>query len=120
MLDFALVKEALHERGLILSVLAPHLARPVPFLYPLTKRFLERPYVGSASPSTTPCPSPVATAAASRSAATRAAGARRGRRPARKIDAFVGSIRYYDQARSTTRSTSPTSCGRRPTTARTP
>ncbi len=47
MLDFALVKEALHERGLILSVLAPHLARPVPFLYPLTKPFVERPYVGA-------------------------------------------------------------------------
>lgn len=70
MLDFALVKEALHERGLILSVLAPHLARPVPFLYPLTKRFVERPYVGSASPFTTPCPSPAATAAASRSTST--------------------------------------------------
>ena len=37
MLDFGLVKEALHERGLLLSELAPHLARPVPFLYPLTK-----------------------------------------------------------------------------------
>ena len=47
MLDFGLVKEALHERGLILSVLAPHLARPVPFLYPLHKPFLERPYIGA-------------------------------------------------------------------------
>ncbi|MFP5313749.1 MAG: FAD-dependent oxidoreductase, partial [Actinomycetes bacterium] len=37
MLDFALVKEALQERGLLLSEIAPHLARPVPFLYPLTK-----------------------------------------------------------------------------------
>jgi len=47
MLDFALVKEALKERGLHLSRLAPHLARPVPFLYPLTSRGWERPYVGS-------------------------------------------------------------------------
>ena len=47
MLDFALVKEALKERGLHLAVLAPHLARPVPFLYPLTGRGWERPYVGS-------------------------------------------------------------------------
>src|SRR6476646_5617519 len=47
MLDFALVKEALHERGLMLSVLAPHLARPVPFLYPLTHHVWERGYVGS-------------------------------------------------------------------------
>ena len=35
MLDFALVKEALKERGLHLQRLAPHLARPVSFLYPL-------------------------------------------------------------------------------------
>src|SRR6186997_2898328 len=35
MLDFGLVREALQERGLILSRLAPHLARPVSFLYPL-------------------------------------------------------------------------------------
>jgi len=47
MLDFALVKEALKERGLHLQRLAPHLARPVPFLYPLTHRGWERPYVGA-------------------------------------------------------------------------
>ena len=47
MLDFALVKEALHERGLHLNVLAPHLARPVSFLYPLAHRGWERPYVGA-------------------------------------------------------------------------
>ena len=35
MLDFGLVKEALEERGLLLTRLAPHLVRPVPFLYPL-------------------------------------------------------------------------------------
>lgn len=47
MLDFALVKEALHERGLHLHRLAPHLARPISFLYPLTHRVWERPYVGA-------------------------------------------------------------------------
>jgi glycerol-3-phosphate dehydrogenase len=47
MLDFGLVREALRERGLILSRLAPHLVRPVPFLYPLQHRGWERPYVGS-------------------------------------------------------------------------
>src|SRR3954452_24703814 len=31
MLDFGLVREALHERGLLLTRLAPHLVRPVPF-----------------------------------------------------------------------------------------
>ena len=46
MLDFALVREALHERGLLLQHLAPHLVRPVPFLYPLHHTW-ERPYVGA-------------------------------------------------------------------------
>src|SRR6476646_4712668 len=47
MLDFGLVREALHERGLLLTRLAPHLVRPVPFLYPLTHHVWERAYVGS-------------------------------------------------------------------------
>jgi glycerol-3-phosphate dehydrogenase len=47
MLDFTLVREALTERGLLLTRLAPHLVRPVPFLYPLTHRVWERAYVGS-------------------------------------------------------------------------
>ncbi len=46
-LDFGLVREALRERSLILNHLAPHLARPVPFLYPLRHRVWERGYVGS-------------------------------------------------------------------------
>jgi glycerol-3-phosphate dehydrogenase len=46
MMDFALVREALHERGLLLDRLAPHLVHPVRFLYPLTKHW-ERPYVGA-------------------------------------------------------------------------
>ncbi|GAA2520471.1 glycerol-3-phosphate dehydrogenase/oxidase [Pilimelia columellifera] len=37
-LEFGLVHEALTERGLLLSRLAPHLVRPVPFLVPLTGR----------------------------------------------------------------------------------
>jgi glycerol-3-phosphate dehydrogenase len=45
MFDFGLVREGLEERGLLLTRLAPHLVRPVPFLYPL-RRTLERPYVG--------------------------------------------------------------------------
>ncbi|GAA2611710.1 glycerol-3-phosphate dehydrogenase/oxidase [Actinomadura fulvescens] len=47
MMDFALVHEALRERGLMVQRLAPHLVRPVPFLYPLTHRVWERPYVGA-------------------------------------------------------------------------
>jgi glycerol-3-phosphate dehydrogenase len=47
MLDFGLVGEALRERDLMIKRLAPHLVRPVPFLYPLEHRFWERAYVGS-------------------------------------------------------------------------
>src|SRR3954452_14446064 len=46
MFDFGLVREALEERGLLLTRLAPHLVRPVPLLYPL-HRAIERPYVGA-------------------------------------------------------------------------
>ncbi|GAB5078044.1 glycerol-3-phosphate dehydrogenase/oxidase [Arthrobacter sp. AD-310] len=96
MLDFALVKEALQERGLLLSELAPHLARPVPFLYPLTKPFIERPYVGAGI--------------ALYDALSISSGHSRGvpfhkhltkrgmlrAAPSLKNDAFVGAIRYYD------------------------
>ena len=47
MLDFRLVHEALQERGLLLQRLAPHLVKPVPFLYPLQHRWWERLYAGA-------------------------------------------------------------------------
>lgn len=47
MLDFGLVAEALAERGLIADKLAPHLVRPVPFIYPLHHRGWERIYLGA-------------------------------------------------------------------------
>ncbi|MGQ4511861.1 FAD-dependent oxidoreductase [Streptomyces sp. DW26H14] len=47
MLDFGLVREALKERGLLLQKLAPHLVKPVPFLYPLQHKGWERLYAGS-------------------------------------------------------------------------
>lgn len=46
-LDFRLVREALIERGLLLQRIAPHLVKPVRFLYPLKKRVIERAYVGA-------------------------------------------------------------------------
>jgi len=46
-LDFRLVREALRERTLLLETLAPHLVHPLPFLYPLSHRVWERPYVGA-------------------------------------------------------------------------
>jgi glycerol-3-phosphate dehydrogenase len=42
MLDFGLVHEALQERRLLLNTIAPHLVRPVPFMYPLSKPAWER------------------------------------------------------------------------------
>ena len=46
-LDFRLVREALIERGLLLQRIAPHLVKPVRFLYPLTKPIIERVYIGA-------------------------------------------------------------------------
>jgi glycerol-3-phosphate dehydrogenase len=43
--NFALVFEALKERKLVLNTLCPHLAHPVPFIYPL-QRVIDRGYVG--------------------------------------------------------------------------
>ena len=47
MLDFKLVREALSERRLLLTRLAPHLVRPVEFMLPLRHRGWERPYLGA-------------------------------------------------------------------------
>ena len=47
MLDFKLVHEALRERRLLLTRLAPHLVRPVEFMFPLKHRGWERPYLGA-------------------------------------------------------------------------
>jgi glycerol-3-phosphate dehydrogenase len=46
-LDFRLVREALKERGLLLQRIAPHLVKPVRFLYPLNHRIWERIYIGA-------------------------------------------------------------------------
>jgi glycerol-3-phosphate dehydrogenase len=45
--DFKLVREALHERELMVSTLSPHLVKPVGFLYPLHEKLKERTYVGA-------------------------------------------------------------------------
>jgi glycerol-3-phosphate dehydrogenase len=96
MLDFALVREALKERGLLLERLAPHLVKPVPFLYPLQHKGWERLYAGSG--------------VALYDGMSMARGHGRGlpthrhlsRRhalrvaPALKKDALVGALQYYD------------------------
>jgi glycerol-3-phosphate dehydrogenase len=93
MLDFALVREALRERGLILQRLAPHLARPVPFLYPLKHRVWERLYAGTGVQlydlmATTHGGLP-RHRNLSRTRALRAC-------PALKKNALVGALQYYD------------------------
>ena len=45
--EFALVHEALTERGLLMDRISPHLVRPVPFLFPVTRKGWERRYVGA-------------------------------------------------------------------------
>ena len=45
--DFKLVREALQERELMVSSLAPHLVKPLAFLYPLHEKVRERTYVGA-------------------------------------------------------------------------
>ena len=45
--DFALVREALHERGLLARTVSPHLVRTVSFMIPLTRRFWQRIYYGA-------------------------------------------------------------------------
>ena len=45
--DFKLVREALHERELMVASLAPHLVKPLAFLYPLHEKVRERTYVGA-------------------------------------------------------------------------
>ncbi|HMG29650.1 MAG TPA: glycerol-3-phosphate dehydrogenase/oxidase [Jiangellaceae bacterium] len=91
-LDLGLVREALRERELMLTRLAPHLVRPVPFLYPLTHRAWERPYVGAGL-------TLYDTLGGARSLPrhrhlTRGAALRLC--PALRGDALVGAVRYYD------------------------
>ena len=96
MLDFALVQEALKERGLLLQRIAPHLVKPVPFLYPLTKRFIERPYVGAGI---FLYDTLGMTSGNSRGVPMQKHLSRRGTlraAPSLKDDAMIGSIRYYD------------------------
>jgi glycerol-3-phosphate dehydrogenase len=45
--NFALVREALTERGLLMQRIAPHLIRPVSFLFPFNHYGWERAYVGA-------------------------------------------------------------------------
>ncbi|WP_051267115.1 glycerol-3-phosphate dehydrogenase/oxidase [Nakamurella lactea] len=92
MFEFGLVREALRERDLMLTKICPHLAKPVSFLYPLSKPLIERPYVAAGLIL-------YDTMGGARSVPrhkhlTRAGALRMV--PALKKDALVGGIRYYD------------------------
>lgn len=96
MFDFGLVAEALAERSLLIEKLAPHLVKPVPFLYPLTRRVWERFYVGSGL---TLYDSMSILARRSRGLPAHRHLTRRGARrlmPALKSDALIGALQYYD------------------------
>src|SRR5947209_4242477 len=91
-MDFQLVREALRERDLMLTRIAPHLVRPVSFLYPLTHYGWERLYVGAGLVL-------YDALGGSRALPRHRHLSRRGARaiaPALKRSALVGGVRYYD------------------------
>ena len=92
MLDFGLVREALTERGLLLTRLAPHLVRPVPFLWPLTHRLWERPYVGAGLLLYDTMGGQRAVPRSRHLSRTRALELA----PALRPDALVGGVQFYD------------------------
>ncbi|MGV0813141.1 glycerol-3-phosphate dehydrogenase/oxidase [Mycolicibacterium boenickei] len=91
-LEFGLVREALYERELSLTTLAPHLVKPLPFLFPLTNRWWERPYVAAGIflyDQLGGAKSVPAQKHLTKSGALRLA-------PGLKRSSLIGGIRYYD------------------------
>jgi glycerol-3-phosphate dehydrogenase len=91
-LNFSLVREALHERELMLTRIAPHLVKPVSFLYPLQHQVWERPYVGAGL-------AIYDQLGGSRSMPRARHYTRHGAlkvSPALRPSALVGAVRYYD------------------------
>jgi glycerol-3-phosphate dehydrogenase len=95
-LNFGLVREALEERGRLLTTLAPHLVRPTPFLLPLNHRGWQRLYYGAGVALYDTLGSILGTSRGvpSHRHLTRT-GARR-QFPGLRRDALVGAIQYYD------------------------
>jgi len=90
--DLQLVREALRERDLMYTRLAPHLVRPVSFLYPLRHYGWERMYVGAGLALYDLLGGSRALPRHRHLSRTRA----RAIAPALKRSALVGGIRYYD------------------------
>lgn len=90
--EFGLVREALYERELSLTKLAPHLVKPLPFLFPLTNRWWERPYMAAGiflydtlgGAKSVPAQKHMTRAGALRLS------------PGLKRSSLIGGIRYYD------------------------
>jgi glycerol-3-phosphate dehydrogenase len=93
--NFGLVREALRERELMLTRIAPHLVKPVAFLYPLTHRFWERPYVTAGLTLYDTMASGLGSGAVPRHKQYTRTGARR-LSPALRPDALTGAVRYFD------------------------
>ncbi|MET0767899.1 MAG: glycerol-3-phosphate dehydrogenase/oxidase [Aeromicrobium sp.] len=96
MLDFRLVAEALGERSLLIDKLAPHLVKPVPFLYPLKHRVWERFYAGAG---VALYDSMALLSGRSRGVPRHRHLTRTGARrimPALRKDALIGALHYYD------------------------
>ncbi len=96
-LDFALVAEALRERGRLLTTLAPHLVKAQPFLWPLKTPVIERAYsavgvglydvlalAGSGGKKTVPTQKHLSKAGAQHLF------------PDVRSDALIGAIEFYD------------------------
>ena len=91
-MNFSLVAEALRERELMLTTIAPHLVHPVSFLYPLSHRGWERPYVATGL-------AMYDQMGGARSVPRQKHLTRGGALklfPSLKSDSLVGAVRYYD------------------------
>lgn len=92
MLDFRLVAESLRERELSMSGLAPHLVKPLKFVFPLTHRVWERPYMAAGFML-------YDLMGGSKSVPMQRHYTRKGTlalAPGLKEDALVGGVRYFD------------------------
>ena len=92
-LDIGLVREALHERRLLVEKLAPHLVHPTPFLLPLKHGIRDRTYLGAGlflyDALAGSRPAMPRHRHLSRGACLRAV-------PSLRDDALTGGIRYFD------------------------
>jgi glycerol-3-phosphate dehydrogenase len=95
-LDFPLVREALHERALLLDRIAPHLVQPLPFLALLSHRGWERPYVGAGLVLYDTMGTALGRSRGVPAQKHFTRGQTLKKFPALKKDSFTGAIQYYD------------------------